>query len=170
MIRFLPFALFFLFFILESLFVELLPVRFLSNDRIFVPHFLLTGILLLTIFGDEKRGIYYGLIFGLIFDIVYTEVIGIYLFMFPVTAYIISKLMKILQSNIVMATFVTLIGIAILEMVVYEINFLIHVTAMEFPQFITIRLIPTLILNFIFIILVVYPLKKQFEKMNELLT
>jgi rod shape-determining protein MreD len=90
--------------------------------------------------------------------------------MFPVTAYIISKLMKILQSNIVMATFVTLIGIAILEMVVYEINFLIHVTAMEFPQFITIRLIPTLILNFIFIILVVYTLKKQFEKMNELLT
>jgi rod shape-determining protein MreD len=166
-IRFLPFAVFFLLFIIESLFVELFPVRFLTGGHILVPRFLLAGILLLTIYGSKKQGIWYGMLFGLMFDIVYTEVIGIYLFMFPLTAYIISKLMKILQANIVIATFVVLFGIALLELVVYEMNFLIHITTMEFPQFINLRLVPTLIVNFVFLIILVYPLKKQFEKMNE---
>lgn len=167
MIRFLPFALFFLFFIVESLFVELFPIRFLSGGHILVPRFLLAGILLLTIYGNKKYGIWYGLLFGLMFDIVYTEIIGIYLFMFPLTAYFISKLMKILQTNIIIATFVVLFGIAVLEIVVYEMNYLIHITGMEFPHFMSMRLVPTLIVNFIFILIVVYPLKKQFEKLNE---
>jgi rod shape-determining protein MreD len=166
-IRFLPFALFFLLFIVESLFVELYPVRFLSGGHIIVPRFLIAGILLLTIFGSKEQGIWYGLLFGLMFDIVYTEVIGIYLFMFPLTAYLVSKLMKILQSNIIIATLVTLLGITVVEFVVYEINYLIHVTAMVFPDFIQFRLWPTLMVNFIFLIISVYPLKKQFEKINE---
>jgi rod shape-determining protein MreD len=165
-IRFLPFAIFFLLFMVESLFTELFPVRFLF-DRILVPHFLLAGILILTIYGNKKYGIWYGLFFGLMFDMVYTEVIGIYLFMFPLTAYLISKLMKVLQSNIIIVTFVVLFGIAILELIVYEMNFLIHITRMEFPQFIHQRFVPTLILNFVFLIFVVYPLKKQFEKLTE---
>lgn len=167
MSRFLPFVLFFLLFILESLFVELFPVKMFNKDWVFAPHFLIASILLLTIYGSKKHGVWYGLLFGLLFDIVYTEVIGIYLFMFPLTAYVISKMMKILQSNIIIATFVVLLGISILEIVVYEMNFLIHITTTPFPIFINTRLLPTLILNFVFLVLVVYPLKKQFEKMNE---
>jgi rod shape-determining protein MreD len=166
-IRFLPFAIFILFFIVESLFVELFPVRFLTEGHIIVPRFLLAGILLLTIYGTKKQGIWYGLLFGLIFDIVYTEVIGIYLFMFPLTAYFVSKLMKILQSNIIIATLVVLLGIAVLEVLVYEMNYLIHITGMPFSQFVNMRLLPTLIINFIFLIIFVYPLKKQFEKISE---
>jgi rod shape-determining protein MreD len=167
LIRFLPFALLFLLFILESLFVELFRVNLFNDDWILVPHFLLAGILLLTIYGNRKLGIWYGLLFGLLFDIVYTEIIGIYLFMIPITVYLVSKLMKILQSNIIIASFAVLLGITILELVVYEMNFLIHVTAMPFPQFINLRLFPTLMLNLVFLIIVVYPLKKQFIKMNE---
>jgi rod shape-determining protein MreD len=166
-IRFLPFAIFMLFFIIESLFVELFPVRFLTEGHILVPRFLLAGILLLTIYGSKKQGIWYGLLFGLMFDIVYTEVIGIYLFMFPLTAYFVSKLMKILQSNIIIATIMILLGIAFLEILVYEMNYLIHITGIPFSQFINMRLLPTLIINFIFLIIFVYPLKKQFEKLNE---
>jgi rod shape-determining protein MreD len=166
-IRFLPFAIFVLLFIIESLFVELFPVRFLKEGHILVPRFLLAGILLLTIYGSKKQGIWYGLLFGLMFDIVYTEIIGIYLFMFPLTAYFVSKLMKILQSNIIIATIVVLLGMAVLEILVYELNYLIHITEMPFPQFINMRLLPTLILNLIFLILFVYPFKKQFEKISE---
>lgn len=166
MIRFLPIGIFLLFFILESLFVELFPVRFIHN-RILVPHFLIAGIILLMIYGKKNLGIWYGLIFGLMFDLVYTEVIGIYLFMFPLTVYLVSKLMKILQTNIIIVPFVVLLGIALLEFAVYEMNFLIKITDMAFPQFINQRFIPTLILNFIFIIVMVYPLKKQFEKLTE---
>ncbi|MFD2446217.1 rod shape-determining protein MreD [Bacillus sp. CGMCC 1.16607] len=167
MSRFLPFVLFFLFFIFESLFIELFPAKLFHKDWIIVPHFLVAGILLLTIYGNRKLGIWYGLLFGLLFDIVYTEIIGVYLFMIPLTAYFVSKMMKILQSNIIIATFVVLLGIALMEIVVFEMNFLIHVTSMPFPQYVSMRLLPTLVLNFIFIILFVYPLKKQFEKVND---
>jgi rod shape-determining protein MreD len=166
LIRFLPIGIFLLLFIIESLFVELFPVRFV-HDRILVPHFLIAGILLITIYGKKNLGIWYGLIFGLMFDLVYTEVIGIYLFMFPLTAYLVSKLMKILQTNIIIVPFVVLLGIAVLELAVYEMNFLIKITDMAFTQFINQRLIPTLILNFIFIIFMIFPLKKQFEKLTE---
>jgi rod shape-determining protein MreD len=166
-IRLLPFGLLLFLFILESLFVELFPVRFLSGGHIFVPRFLMAGILLLTIFGNRKYGIWYGLLFGFMFDIVYTEIIGIYLFMFPLTAYFISKLMKILQANVFIVTMIVLFGIATLEVIVYEMNFLIHVTRMSFPVFLEFRLLPTLAVNLIFILIAVYPLKKQFEKLNE---
>ncbi|WP_442595237.1 rod shape-determining protein MreD [Neobacillus sp. D3-1R] len=167
MSRFLPFVLFFLFFILESLFVELLPVRLFHKDWVYAPHFLIAAILLFTIYGSKKHGIWSALVYGLLFDIVYTEIIGIYLFMFPLTAYAISKMMKILQSNMIIATFVVLLGISVLEIVVYEMNFLIHVTNIPFPAFVNTRLLPTVVLNFIFLLLMVYPLKKQFEKWNE---
>jgi rod shape-determining protein MreD len=159
----LPFVLLFIF-VFESIFVGMLPERLLNRDLILVPHFLLIVILFLTVFGDKKRGIIYAFIFGLLFDVVYTEVIGINLFMFPVIAYIVGNLMRILQSNIIVATITSIFGIALLELGVYELYYLLNITSMNFSTFGEIRLIPTLILNCIFAILFAYPLKRQSEK------
>ncbi|HAQ08595.1 MAG TPA: rod shape-determining protein MreD [Bacillus bacterium] len=151
-------------FILESLFVELLPVSVFSNDRILAPHFLMAGILFLTAYLSPKHGIIYGFIFGLLFDVVYTEIIGIYLFMFPLIAYIFANMMRVLQTNIMIVSVLSLIGIAFLEIGAYEMMYLIKVTELNFSSFVSIRLIPTLILNLSFIVLAAYFFKKQFEK------
>lgn len=162
--KFLLPALFLFFFIMESIFVELLPVQHFNSNRIIVPHFLLIVILFFTIYGNKTHGIIYGFAFGLLFDIVYTEVIGIYLFMIPLIAYITSKMMQILQSNIIIVTIVSIVGVALLELGVYEMNYLIKITSMDFTTYTTLRLLPTLILNLAFTIIVAYPLKKFFEK------
>ncbi|AGK55078.1 rod shape-determining protein MreD [Bacillus sp. 1NLA3E] len=154
-------------FIFESIFIELMPAKFFSGQHILVPHLLIMAILFLTIYGNRNLGILYGFIFGLLFDVVYTEVVGIYLFMFPVIAYLISKIMKVLQTNLIIVSIVTLLGVGLLEIGVYEMNFLIHRTTMGFPSFFGNRLVPTLVLNLIFIILVAYPLKRQFEKLAD---
>jgi rod shape-determining protein MreD len=151
-------------FILESLFVQFSPSSLLNSDKILVPHFLIAAILLLTIFGNEKYGILYGFIFGLLFDIVYTEIIGIYLFLFPFVAYIASKIMKVLQTNIFIGSIVSLIGITLVEIGAFEMNELIHITDIDFMSFLYKRLFPTLLLNAIFVIIAAYPLKRQFEK------
>jgi rod shape-determining protein MreD len=151
-------------FILESLFVQFLPADIFNSEKIFVPHFLIVAILFLTIFGNEKYGILYGFIFGLLFDIVYTEIIGIYLFLFPLVAYIVSRIMKVLQTNLFIGSFVSLIGITFLEIGAFEMNKLIHITNIDFMSFLNRRLLPTLLLNAIFIIIAAYPLKRQFEK------
>jgi rod shape-determining protein MreD len=158
---------FLLLLIFESLFVQFLPASLFNSHKILVPHFLFVSILFLTIFGNEKHGIIYGFIFGLLFDIVYTEIIGIYLFLFPLIAYVVAKIMKVLQSNIFIGSFVALIGVALLEMGVLEMDTLIHITDMDFMTFLKMRLLPTSLLNIIFIILAAFPLKRQSEKFAE---
>lgn len=160
--------LFFLFlFVFESVFVQLFPGGAIHNDWIIVPHFLIVAIFFLTLYGGEKKGILYGFIFGLLFDIVYTEIIGIYLFLYPFTAYLVTKMMKVLQTNIFLGSFMALTGVALLEIGSYEMNFLIHITNMDFKTFLSIRLFPTLLLNAAFIVVAAYPLKRYFERFSE---
>ncbi len=122
-------------FLLESVFVELLPAELFTSSRIVVPHFLIVTIILVTIYISPKHGIMYGFIFGILFDIVYTEIIGIYLFMLPLVAYLISWIMKILQTNVILVAFVAILGVGFLELGVYEMNFIIGRTEMSFAEF-----------------------------------
>ena len=161
--------LFLFFFILESLFVQFLPATIFGDNYILVPHFLFVALIFLTIFVGKKQGIIYAVIFGLVFDIVYIEIIGIYLFLYPLICYIISKIMRIFHTNIIIAFLVTLVGIGLLELGVYEMDFIIHVTSLNFMSFIKMRLYPTLILNAVYIAIAGYPLKRYFEKYAEAL-
>ena len=98
-------------FLFESVFVELLPAELFKSSTILVPHFLMVAIIFVTIYISPKHGIMYGFIFGILFDIVYTEIIGIYLFMFPLVAYITSWIMRILQTNIILVSLVAILGV-----------------------------------------------------------
>lgn len=167
--KFLLPLLFLFLFILESLYVQYVPVEILGRNSIVTPHFLFAALLFLTIYVGKKQGIIYAAIFGLLFDIVYIEVIGIYLFLYPFICYLVSKIMHIMQTNIVIAFLVSLLGIALLEVGVYEMDYLIHVTNLDFMSFINLRFYPTLIINAIFITIAGYPFKRLFEKHAEAL-
>ncbi len=147
--------------------MEFLPTKVFGFERILVPHFLFTAILFLTIFVGKKQGIIYAAIFGLLFDIVYVEIIGIYLFLYPFIAYLIYKLLQVWQSNIITAFLAALLGISLLEIGVYEMNYLIHVTDLDFINFINLRFYPTLLLNAAITLIAAYPLKWLFEKHSE---
>lgn len=152
-----------LLFMIESLLVQFMPAN-LFGDKVWVPRFLIITIFFLTIYGSAKHGIIYGLIFGLLFDIVFTEILGIYLFLYPLTAFIVLKIMKVLQVNLITTSVVSLIGVALLESAVYGMNRIIGITTIDFMSFLNMRLIPTLLLNAIFLIIASYPLKRNFEK------
>src|SRR5690606_16405747 len=128
--------------------------KMFGNEVIFVPRLLLIAILFFTIFGDVKQGILTGFIMGLLFDVVYTGILGIYLVLFPLIAFLVSKIMKALQANAVILTFVSLVAITLLEFAVYEMNYLIKITNMEFSAFLEKRLLPTLILNLLVTIII----------------
>ncbi|WP_019154677.1 rod shape-determining protein MreD [Robertmurraya massiliosenegalensis] len=162
--KFLLPLLFILFFILESAFVQSIPAEMFNGERILVPRFLMIAIIFLTLYGNRNHGLVYGFAFGLLFDVVYTEIIGIYLFLFPLIAYLASKVMRLLQANIVVISIVSLLGVALLELSVYELIFLINKTDMSFSMFVELRWLPTLILNLAFTIIFAYPLKRHFEK------
>jgi rod shape-determining protein MreD len=155
---------FILLFIFESLLVQLMPEGLLGSQKVLVPRFLIIAIFFLTIYGSAKHGIIYGLIFGVLFDIVFTEILGIYLFLYPLTAFIVLKIMKVWQVNLFSTSLVSLIGVVILEIAVFGMNRIIGITSIDFMTFVNMRLLPTLLLNAIFLIIAAYPLKRSFEK------
>jgi rod shape-determining protein MreD len=142
-----------------------MPETFFASGRIMVPHLLVIALIFLTIYGNRNLGIMYGFIFGILYDVIYIEIIGIYLFALPLLCYIVSKIMKVLQTNLLIVTLVTLFGIALLEVVVYEMNFILYQTTMDFSRMAKLRLLPTILLNLLFTLILALPLKKQFEKL-----
>lgn len=152
------------FFIFESIFANLFSGGMFGSDRIYAPRFIMVFIVFLTIYGSKRSGILYGLILGLCYDVVYTEVLGIHTFLLPALAYLISKTMKVLQSNLLIAIFVSVFYVGLLELVDYQMNVLIHFAKMSYQEFAQMRLIPTLLLNLAFIIIFSFPLRQLVEK------
>ena len=74
------------------------------------------------------------------------------------------KLMKVLQINLGIVSSVCLLAISVLEIIVYEVNTLIGFTSLTFIEFAQMRLLPTLILNLIFLILFAYVFAKWIKK------
>lgn len=152
------------FFIFESIFANLFSGGMFGSDRIYVPRFIMIFIAFLTIYGSRRSGILYGLILGICYDVVYTEILGIYTFLLPGLAYLISKTMKVLQSNLLVAIFVSVFYVGLLELVDYQMNVLINFAKMSYQEFAQMRLFPTLLLNLAFIIIFSFPLRQLMEK------
>ncbi|WP_108669446.1 rod shape-determining protein MreD [Peribacillus acanthi] len=153
-------------FISESLFVNIFLGDLLISKNIFVPHFIMIFLMFLAVYGTRRTALVYALILGIMFDVVYTEVLGIYLFAFPVITFLFSSFMKVLQNNILIVSIMTLLSIAILEVTIFQMNLIIGVASMSYHEFATVRLLPTLALNAAAVVIFSYPLKKQIEKLQ----
>jgi rod shape-determining protein MreD len=153
-----------LFFVCESIFIDLWPKNEFYREYIFAPRFLLIMIVFITVFVTRWYGIIYGFIFGLLYDVVYTEILGIYMYSFALLAYLVSKAMGIFHNNVFTVSLLSVVVVAILELYVYGIYLLIGKTAMSFETFFYNRLFPTILLNMIFVILFSFPLKRLLSK------
>lgn len=155
-----------LFFVFESIFAQLFAGDVFGSNNILVPRFMIVFIFFLTMYGSRKMGMLYGAILGLTYDVVYTEILGIYMFLLPFLAYLISKCMKILQNNILITCLMALVFTAVVEGVSYQMNTILTFANMTFGEFMERRFVPTLILNLVFIIISCYPLKRLIEKFD----
>lgn len=151
-------------FIFESMFVNLFIGDLINSERIIVPRFLMIFFVFLAVYSYHRTALWYSLIIGVVFDIVHTGILGIYLSVFPVITYIVSKTMKILQNNIFIVSIVSLVAVALLEVVIAAANFILGLSDMTFQEFSTIRLLPTLALNLIAVIIFAYPFKLVITK------
>ena len=111
----------------ESLFADFFPPEIMAfgGERLFVPHFILVNLAIMGIYYFRNYALIYAAVMGLLFDVYYTELIGVYLFLFPITVYIASKISKFLQANFFVAAVITLLNVAIVEVLVYILNVLV---------------------------------------------
>jgi rod shape-determining protein MreD len=154
------------FLVFESIVANMLAGEIFGADWLVVPRFIMILVAYITIYGTRKHGMIYGFLLGLAYDVAYTGILGLYMFMLPLFAYLIAKTMKILQSNLIVSVTVSLLFIVIMELISYQINILIGFADMNFKDFAMIRLIPTLIFNLGCLLIFSYPLKRLIEKME----
>lgn len=144
----------------ESVFVEFTPPGTFKMDILLVPHFLLVLLIVMGIFYLRNRTLIYAAIFGLLFDIYYTEIIGVYLFLLPITVYLASKMARVIQANVFTTFFISLLCVGMVEFVVYGMNVFVLQRSMDIQEFLNRRLWPTLIVNQIFFLIIYFPFKK----------
>ncbi|KEZ51168.1 MULTISPECIES: rod shape-determining protein MreD [Metabacillus] len=153
-------------FISESTFTDLIELPFTSEDQVIIPRFVMLSIVFITAYYSQKMGIIYGMVFGLLHDIVYTEILGIYLFAYPLFAYLISKALKALQGNMLVVLFLSLLAVTLLEFYSYGIQMLIGYSNLPFYDFTNLRLLPTILANSVGAIVLIYPMSRFISKVK----
>jgi rod shape-determining protein MreD len=148
----------------ESVFVLVLPSEVFEMERMMIPRFVMVIIVLITMFTSVSTGMTYGFVIGLLYDLLYTDLIGVYMFAYTYLAYGVAIIMRILHINLLTVILICLLSIGLLEFFVYGIMLLIKTTIIPIEDFLTIRLLPTFVLNLAFVILLFVPLRKQFFK------
>ncbi|AIK37260.1 rod shape-determining protein MreD [Bacillus pseudomycoides] len=162
----LPLLLLFVF-LFENMFSTVVPTALFWKDSIAAPHFFMIVLCFITVYFSPLQGIYYGLLFGFLFDTVYTELVGVYIFAYPILAYLVYSTMRVLQLNLFIVSFIVLTGIAALEYYVY--GFLTLLGRIHVPAhiFFSDRLLATLLLNGIFLLLVCFPLRRYLVRLSK---
>lgn len=157
----------FLFVVLEGVALELLPSNLVMSDLFIIPHWVLVILIFIAIFYDRENtyfSVLYGLIFGLLIDVVYTGVLGVYMFSYALIIYIIHGLIKMLHGNIYVTLLLGFIGIVLADNSINFIYTMVGITDMTWINYIKIRLIPTVVSNLLFLILLYPIIAKRFTR------
>ena len=135
-------------------------------DWTFIPALSLVAIILISVTFGVNHGVMYGVVFGLMHDLAFGHIIGGYIFSFAFVAYFSGQFMKQFHPHNVLVIFTALVGVALQILIIFGLYRLFGVTQMEFKWMAYRVLLPSLVLNGLFTILLLFPLKRWFAKMG----
>lgn len=162
MIRFLLPLIALVLFFLEPVFGLLSPLQLDGVYYYIVPRFLLMFLIFVTVYYDAKHAVFYGLFFGLLYDVFFLDIIGLYSFLYPVMCLIAGYIVKSVHRNLLTATLLTLVLTALFEFALYLFySFITFIPTVSVPiiVFLTDRLLPTMIANSLFLIMLGWAFK-----------
>lgn len=140
-------------FFLEPVFGLFSPLQLDGVYYYIVPRFLLMFLIFVTVYYDTRHAMYYGLFFGLLYDVFFIDIIGLYSFLYPMICLITGYVVKSVHRNLLVATLLTLVLTALFEFVLYLFFSVISVISMPADVFLTTRLLPTMIANSLFLVM-----------------
>lgn len=137
-----------------------------SFGLVFIPRFTMMVIMFVALYINVPLAVTYAFATGLLYDIIYTDFIGIYLFSMALTAYVVSQSAKIMHVNAIVGTLAALVAVIVLEFLVYGVYTLIGFVDFPIKLFVLERLLPSVVVNSIFFILIYVPMQKLVKKLN----
>lgn len=148
-----------LLFLLESEFAMFSPLVLNEGTYYLIPRFLLLYLIFLAVYYNRKKAMIYGLIFGILFDVFYINIIGLYTFLYPLICFIAAWCVKRIHPHLLFTLFLAFVLLAIFEFAIYEFFYMIQFTNMALETFLKYRLVPTLMANFLFLLMLVWAFK-----------
>jgi len=89
----------------------------------------------------------------------FIDIIGLYSFLYPLMCLLASYIVKFIHQNLLVTTIVSLVLVAGLEFALYQFFSFIGLTDMALQAFVSERLIPTMIANSIFLVVLGWAFK-----------
>ncbi|ALC84854.1 rod shape-determining protein MreD [Bacillus sp. FJAT-22090] len=151
MIRFLVIIISVLLFYMEPIFGLFSPIEINEDFFVLVPRFLIMYLIFVSIYYDRKRAMLFGLFFGLLYDVFFIDIIGLYSFIYPLMCLVASLVVKYVHQHLLVATVLTLILVAVVELLLFFFYTFIGIKSMTFVDFYKFNLLPTMIANFVFL-------------------
>lgn len=151
-------------FFMEPIFSLFSPISYGNMLLTLVPRFVIVALVFIAVYGRKKDAVIYGIVFGLLYDIYYIDIIGLYAFLYPVISLIAAGIIYLIHRHIVTVAILALLLIALLELLSYGFVSFISITTIGFAEFLTMRLMPTMIANSLFVIMFSWFFKKLIEK------
>jgi len=159
MIRFLLPLIALVLFFLEPVFGLFSPLQLDGVYYYIVPRFLLMFLIFVTVYYDARSAMFYGLFFGLLYDVFFIDIIGLYSFLYPMMCLIAGYIVKSVQRNLLVATVLTLLLTALFEFMLYLFFSAISLAALPAEAFFISRLLPTMIANSLFLVMLGWAFK-----------
>ncbi|WP_202080227.1 rod shape-determining protein MreD [Caldalkalibacillus salinus] len=157
----------FFLFVIEGTIVQVFSPDRWGIQILMIPRFVVVLLIFSALFLGRIQGLFIGLFFGLIYDVVYGGVIGIYAFSMALVGYFSGLTFKVFQQSLIIIISTVLVSLVLHEFLVYGLLTLIGFVSVELDFFFFNKVIPTLVLNFIFALLVSYPVRMILLQMKE---
>ena len=136
-------------FIVDSTISYFLPYNFASQTITIIPYLGLMFFTLLVRHLDNPENYFLAALCGIYYSVVYSRSLAIYILIYFMIAFVRCLLMKIEKLSIVESSMFCVVAIGIGELIVYWLMWVTHMTSIPLASFLLMRLLPTLIFNFI---------------------
>ena len=150
-------------FYIDTVIGLVIPMHFGKIDIIFVPHLTLMYIIIMTVYRDFGVAIILASFFGIMTDLYFGSIYGLYMFGYIIFVVIVDKFFKIFYRDYSILFLIVLLSTVLLEIYVAIIYGIIGFIRFNFIEFILFRIVPTLILNFILLI-ILFPIIIKFTE------
>ncbi|MGE5705053.1 MAG: rod shape-determining protein MreD [Clostridia bacterium] len=150
-------------FLLEGTVVQILSPQNLDLTLMTVPRFALVGALMVSLILGRREGLFYGMAIGFLHDVLFGNLIGVYTLSMMVASYF-AGLGVVLFHRSVVVTFTTITVVLFgHEWLVYSLFRVFSDTAINVQWVLTQQIIPSVVLNVLFAMLVYVPLSRLCE-------
>ncbi|MCU6793422.1 MULTISPECIES: rod shape-determining protein MreD [Paenibacillus] len=154
-------------FILEGTILQWIIPSVWQSKIYVAPHFIVVIVIYIGLYVNRHTALVYGLIFGLLQDFIYySPMLGPISFAMGLTGYLAGLMHRRLHSNIIVSMLVMALGNLFFDSIIYGLYRLFQINHLDLQWVFFHQMLPSMLINLLFALMVYVPVRKLFESMQ----